>query len=83
VALESLNAERRSKGLNDITPEECLGFEDGVPGVQAGRAAGCTVIWVPHAEALKVLDGKEKDIIGDQGEIPASLADLDKAKNGF
>lgn len=67
----------------DIKPEECLIFEDGVPGVQAGRAAGATVIWVPDARALEVLDGREIDIIGDQGEILESLHMFDKAKYGL
>lgn len=89
VALESLNASKRAeaaaKGTEfvDIKPEECLVFEDGVPGVQAGRAAGANVVWVPDARALKVLDGREVDIIGDQGEILESLHQLDKAKYGL
>lgn len=83
MEFELPNAVGRSKSLKNITPEEYFGFEDGVPGVQAGRAPGCSVIWVPQVEELKVLDGKEKDIIGDHGEIPGFLAGLDKTKNGF
>lgn len=89
VALESLNAEKRAeaqeKGIpfEDIKPEECLVFEDGVPGVTAGRAAGATVIWVPDTRALEVLNGREIDIIGDQGEILESLHMLDKKKYGL
>lgn len=89
VALESLNAERCAAAVEagreytDIKPEECLVFEDGVPGVTAGKAAGATVIWVPDARALKVLNGREVDIIGDRGEILESLAHLDKSKYGL
>ncbi|CDO57921.1 similar to Saccharomyces cerevisiae YKL033W-A Putative protein of unknown function [Geotrichum candidum] len=89
VALESLNAEHRAaaaaagRTFTDIKPEECLVFEDGLPGVTAGKAAGATVIWVPDARALKVLNGREVDIIGDSGEILESLVHLDKAKYGL
>lgn len=89
VALESLNAEKREEAaaagtvFEDIKPEECLVFEDGVPGVQAGRAAGATVIWVPDARALEVLKGQEIDIIGNQGEILEELGQLDKKKYGL
>lgn len=83
VALESLNSERRQQGLEEIKPEECLVFEDGVPGVTAGRAAGAHVIWIPDPRALEVLNGKEKEIIGNQGEILESLEQLDKPKYGL
>lgn len=83
VALESLNAERRAAGEEEIKPEECLVFEDGVPGVQAGIAAAAKVVWIPHAEARKVLGDDMHNIIGDNGEILDSLLDLDKQKYGL
>lgn len=83
VALESLNTERRKKGLEDIKPEECLVFEDGVPGVTAGKAAGAHVIWVPDQRALEVLGGQEHEIISSRGEILPSLEHLDKQKYGL
>ncbi|CAN6599836.1 probable pseudouridine-5'-phosphatase YKL033W-A [Trichomonascus vanleenenianus] len=83
VALESLNTERRKQGLEELTPDDCLVFEDGVPGVRAGRAAGCTVVWVPDQRILNVLGGQETEIIGNQGEILSSLHLLDKAKYGI
>lgn len=46
-----------------ITPEECLVFEDSVPGVEAGRRAGMRVIWVPHVELKKLYNGREGEIL--------------------
>ncbi|ODQ66651.1 HAD-like protein [Nadsonia fulvescens var. elongata DSM 6958] len=83
VALESINAERRTNGKTEIKPEECLVFEDGVPGVVAGKAAGATVVWVPDVRALEVLQGKEVEIIGDKGEILESLEHLNLEKYGI
>lgn len=85
AGLESLNKQLKEQDPEhvDIVPGECLVFEDGVPGVQAGRAAGATVIWIPDTRALAVLNGKETDIIGNQGEILKSLNDLDLAKYGL
>ncbi|ODQ81556.1 hypothetical protein BABINDRAFT_165098 [Babjeviella inositovora NRRL Y-12698] len=83
LALASLNEEQAKQGKPEIKPEECLVFEDGIPGVEAGIAAGCYVIWVPDHRALGILNGKEKDIIGDRGEILSSLADFDVSKFGF
>lgn len=64
VALETINAEIRAKGWEkEIKPEECLVFEDSVPGVEAGRRAGMRVVWCPHAELLKVYRGREKEVL--------------------
>jgi pseudouridine-5'-monophosphatase len=46
VALRAIN--ETLEGEEEIRPEECLVFEDGVPGVIAGRRAGMRVVWVPH-----------------------------------
>ncbi len=64
LALETINAEIRAKGVEkEITPEECLVFEDSVPGVEAGRRAGMRVIWCPHPELLKEYKGREKEVL--------------------
>lgn len=80
ACLDSLNAERLQLGLEPIRIEECLVFEDGVPGVISGINANAYVIWIPDPEALRVLDGKEAEIIGDRGEILSSLVAFDKSK---
>ncbi|KAK6458066.1 HAD-like domain-containing protein [Scheffersomyces xylosifermentans] len=80
TCLESLNAERKENNLEEILPEECLIFEDGIPGVVSGIAAKAHVIWIPHEEALKVLGGEEHKIIGTNGEIISSLEHFDKEK---
>ncbi|CUM63635.1 uncharacterized protein PRCAT00001217001 [Priceomyces carsonii] len=77
VCLNSINRERVEKGLNEIEMEDCLIFEDGVVGVLAGVAARAYVIWIPDKEALRLLAGKEKEIIADSGEIILSLENFD------
>ena len=64
LALDIINAGIRAKGQEkEITPEECLVFEDSVPGVEAGRRAGMRVIWCPHPELLKEYKGKEREVL--------------------
>lgn len=87
VALESLNAALAKEQGADHTPiqiSECLVFEDGIPGVTAGIAAGATVVWVPDERAVEVY-GKDKAValIKGHGEIIKSLLDLDKDKYGL
>jgi pseudouridine 5'-phosphatase len=77
VALQAINASREGTGT-EITPEECLVFEDSVPGVEAGRRAGMRVVWVPHPELAAEYRGREKEVlagriglveIGDEGQL--------------
>lgn len=44
LALETINSSLGA-GQKPITPEECLVFEDSVPGIEAGRRAGMRCIW--------------------------------------
>jgi pseudouridine 5'-phosphatase len=59
LALRSIN-ESLEEGETPITPEECLVFEDSVPGVEAGRRAGMRVVWVPHQALAAEYKGKEE-----------------------
>lgn len=62
LALKTINSSL-DEGEKEILPEECLVFEDSVPGVEAGRRAGMRVIWVPHPELGKVYKGQEKEVL--------------------
>lgn len=78
LGLDGLN----KKFGTDIKPEECIVFEDGVPGVQAGKAANAYVVWVPHPHAFEVL-GDTDAILEGRGELLKSLEDFDKEKFGL
>jgi pseudouridine-5'-monophosphatase len=77
LALETINARLRSTGEREIYPEECLVFEDSVPGVEAGRRAGMQAVWCPHPGLLNEYRGREEEVLagltgehkdGDEGE---------------
>ncbi|KAL8786417.1 MAG: hypothetical protein Q9195_008216 [Heterodermia aff. obscurata] len=51
-------------GGEQIQPEQCLVFEDSIAGVEAGRAAGMRVVWVPHPGLLEVYKGREELVLG-------------------
>ncbi|GLA76529.1 hypothetical protein AtubIFM55763_008108 [Aspergillus tubingensis] len=63
LALETINSSLREKGETEIKPEECLVFEDAVPGVEAGRRAGMRVVWVPHPGLLESYKGREEEVL--------------------
>lgn len=63
LALETINARLRREGATEIKPEECLVFEDSVPGVESGRRAGMQVVWCPHPGLLKEFEGREKEVL--------------------
>ncbi|PYH65727.1 haloacid dehalogenase superfamily protein [Aspergillus vadensis CBS 113365] len=63
LALETINSGLREKGETEIKPEECLVFEDAVPGVEAGRRAGMRVVWVPHPGLLESYKGREEEVL--------------------
>ncbi|KAL4901416.1 hypothetical protein BDW74DRAFT_83383 [Aspergillus multicolor] len=79
LALETINAGLREKGEKEITPEECLVFEDAVPGVEAGRRAGMRVVWVPHPGLLEAYKGREEEVLagltGEHKEEEKSVAE--------
>ncbi|KAL2682954.1 hypothetical protein Neosp_007415 [[Neocosmospora] mangrovei] len=71
LALKTIN-DSLPAGERHITPEECLVFEDSVPGVEAGRRAGMRVIWCPHPMLKKEYAGREEEVLaGRTGEAGA------------
>ena len=64
LALKTINDGLKRHGdPEDIKPEECLVFEDSVPGVEAGRRAQMQVVWCPHPGLLKEYHGREKEVL--------------------
>ena len=64
LALKIINDSIREKGSEpEIRPEECLVFEDSVPGVEAGRRAGMRVIWCPHPGLRVEHTGQEREVL--------------------
>lgn len=63
LALRLLNETLRERGEKEVQPEECLVFEDSVPGVEAGRRAGMQVVWCPHPGLLTEYTGRERQVL--------------------
>ncbi|KAL6704778.1 hypothetical protein ACN47E_007582 [Coniothyrium glycines] len=63
LALATLNKTLEAQGQEPIRPEECLVFEDSVPGVESGRRAGMQAVWVPHPELLVEYQEREKEVL--------------------
>ncbi|KAK9368717.1 HAD-like domain-containing protein [Lipomyces kononenkoae] len=82
VALATLNANLPDH-MEPIKPQECLVFEDGIPGVMGAKKAGCQVVWVPDPNILNVFEDKKDEIVGEWGEILPSLDAFDFAKYGL
>ncbi|RYP04890.1 hypothetical protein DL764_004160 [Monosporascus ibericus] len=84
LALKTIN-DGLEPGDKPITPEECLVFEDSVPGVEAGRRAGMRVVWVPHPMLKKEYEGREEEVLagrmGEAGEV--DLHQLGKIGDGW
>jgi pseudouridine-5'-monophosphatase len=83
IALQTINASLEPG--EEITPEECLVFEDSVPGVEAGRRAGMRVAWVPHPELHKEYDGRQGEVLaGRTGEGgPEDMHQLGEIDDGW
>jgi pseudouridine-5'-monophosphatase len=64
LALKTINDVIKREGKEaEIKPEECLVFEDAVPGVEAGRRAGMQVVWCPHPGLAKEYEGREQEVL--------------------
>lgn len=72
LALQTIN-DSLPEGEAPIKPEECLVFEDSVPGVEAGRRAGMRVIWCPHPKLKEEYAGREEEVLagrtGEAGQV--------------
>ena len=81
LALKTINDSLREEGKeSQIIPEECLVFEDSVPGVEAGRRAGMRVVWVPHPGLLQEYAGREKEVLaGLTGQHKSSTDEASRA----
>ncbi|KAK8043057.1 hypothetical protein PG994_013540 [Apiospora phragmitis] len=89
LALSTINA-GLAPGEPPIKPEECLVFEDSVPGVESGRRAGMRVVWVPHPMLKQEYAGREAEVLagrmneaadegnrhGDGGNADAEVGEL-------
>ncbi|KAK3486205.1 HAD-like protein [Neurospora hispaniola] len=81
IALKTIN-DSLPEGEKPITPEECLVFEDSIPGVEAGRRAGMRVVWCPHPMLKQEVDknGDVKLVLAgllNQAEIETKKAQAD------
>ncbi|KAK0120884.1 hypothetical protein ONS96_011082 [Cadophora gregata f. sp. sojae] len=76
LALKVIN-ETLPEGEKEILPEECLVFEDSVPGVESGRRAGMRVVWVPHPELFIEFQDREPEVLagrtGEAGDVDMHL----------
>lgn len=73
LALATVNA-TLPPGEPPVQPEECLVFEDSVPGVEAGRRAGMRVVWCPHPKLRELYAGREDEVLaGRTGEAGAGV----------
>ncbi|KAH6615015.1 HAD-like domain-containing protein [Boeremia exigua] len=63
LALSTLNKTLEAQGQPPIQPEECLVFEDSVPGIESGRRAGMQAVWVPHPGLLKEYQDRKKEVL--------------------
>lgn len=64
VALKTINDRLEQEGeYEKIKPEECLVFEDSVPGTESARRAGMQVVWCPHPGLLKEFEGREERVL--------------------
>jgi len=71
VALQGINSTLPDGVVDEISPRECLVFEDSVPGVEAARRAGMRVVWVPHRDLKRHFAGREGEVLaGRAGLVP-------------
>lgn len=83
MGLDMLN----SKNGTNIKPEECLIFEDALPGFISGKRAGGYVIWVPDQRALDLIPEDEvTKLVGpnsEHGKIFKTMEEFKPANYGI
>lgn len=84
LALKTIN-DSLPAGERPIAADECLVFEDSVPGVEAGRRAGMRVVWCPHPKLKDEFAGREDEVLagrtGEAGDV--DLHQLGEAGDGW
>ncbi|GMM29349.1 putative hydrolase [Martiniozyma asiatica (nom. inval.)] len=80
LGLQLVNEKRKLINTKEeIKPEDCLVFEDAIPGAISGKRAGAWVVWVPDENAIKALPSAEIEKVLDnesKGVILKSLEDF-------
>lgn len=82
LALEVVNA-TLAPGEEKIKPEECLVFEDSVPGVEAGRRAGMRVIWCPHPELFQEFKELQAEVLAGRVDAEGSAEGRGEVGDGW
>jgi pseudouridine-5'-monophosphatase len=72
LALEMVN-ETLAPGEEKIRPEECLVFEDSVPGVESGRRAGMRVVWCPHPELHNEFKNQQAEVLAGRVDVEGDM----------
>jgi pseudouridine-5'-monophosphatase len=79
LALETVNGSL-AEGEAKVRPEECLVFEDSVPGVESGRRAGMRVVWCPHPELFREFEAQTEEVLA--GKVDAEGEDKGRGEIG-
>jgi pseudouridine 5'-phosphatase len=82
LALERVNA-TLPPGEKMIKPEECLVFEDSVPGVESGRRAGMRVIWCPHPELFREFKTQQAEVLAGRVDAEGEAAGRGEVGDGW
>jgi pseudouridine-5'-monophosphatase len=82
LALQMVN-ETLPEGEKKIEPEECLVFEDSVPGVESGRRAGMRVIWCPHPELFNEFRDRVPEVLAGKADTYGEAAGQGEVDDGW
>jgi pseudouridine 5'-phosphatase len=82
LALETVNA-TLAPGEEKVKPEECLVFEDSVPGVESGRRAGMRVIWCPHPELFREFGAQKEEVLAGNVDVEGEAEGRGEVGDGW